>query len=56
MIPPPKERTAQNQFSEGMELLVTKINQVRLADEATLTGCGYMICDKMIIYVNGEDS
>ena len=41
----------QNQFSEGMELLVTKINQVRLADEATLTGCGYMICDKMIIYV-----
>ena len=27
----------QNQFSEGMELLVTKINQVRLADEATLT-------------------
>ena len=28
----------QNQFSEGMELLVTKINQVRLADEATLMG------------------
>ena len=41
----------QNQFSECMELLVTKINQVRLADEATLTGCGYIICDKMIIHV-----